>query len=295
MGKKKSIIFTLLVRLCTSIIFFIALLAFGNILYSHGKLDDLSIDNGIVLMVLNFVILLCATITMCGIYRYSDPLNMVNKINNRLIFCLQIVALVFHGYMLMNLNKYGNMQQQYNGIIIVLWVIVLVLHGMSFNNYWHTSNEELKGYISAYCLETDEKLLEIVSGIRIQTYKFAAYLVLVLLFYDMILVNIATEVTFIIINSLVIAKLFLDCLKCYSKSIASINKGRTIISSSIIFSSIGSVLIFLLYKGYIVVGILENRTAEEYGSLLLFFYIPLFMELSKIYFLEERMRGNWNI
>lgn len=258
---------TLRLRRLLDFIFYIAILLYGNMLMFFYAKENIGLRYGIV-MVLSFLIMLfIMSMTMETIFITSDPINHINVMKYRIIFFLKVVGIIITYYFGVITNNEKETVLIYNSLIFVIGGIILGLHNNIINKYGNMSSGIIEEMISSYtrsgARETDVNLL------WKRFVHFMIYCILQIFIYKYTLWRWEATIAFLIINIILLKRFFWQgCKDLY------INYWGYFCSICL-FSSIGIILMKLIYDQTIVLSIFRNRDEQELWMVFVLFYLPL--------------------
>lgn len=252
-------------------IFYIATLLYGNILMiSYGKQD---VGFLAILVVLSYLfMLLMLAVTIETIFITSDPINSRNVIRYRTIFLLKILEMgITHYFGVIINNGKGNIIL-YNLLIFVISVVIIAIHNMTINKYKNMNSESIEEMISIYT-RPDTRKTDVDLLYRNFVY-FMLYCIFQIFIYKYTLWRWEATIVFLIINIIILKKLFWQgCKDLYQNY-------KVYFYGVCMFSSIGIILMKLVYDDVIIMSIFRNRDEQELWMVFILFYIPL-MRLGK--------------
>ncbi len=249
------------------VVFYICILLCGNLLMFYYGETNINLIYGIVIVFSFLLMLFIISATMDTLFTTSDPINKINITKYRVIFFLRVVEIVITYYFSVNDNKGKEKILIYNFLIFVISGVIITLHNMIINRYKNMSSETIEEMISIYT-SSDERKID-VEAIYKKFIYFFAYCMLLIFVYRYTLWRWETTFAFLIINIIVLKKLFWEgCKKLYYKYVA-------YFFSICFISSIGIVLMKLIYDQLIVLSMFKNRDEQELWMVLMLFYLPL--------------------
>ncbi|AEV67514.1 hypothetical protein [Acetivibrio clariflavus] len=235
-------------------------------MFYYGE-TNINLIYGIVIVFSFLLMLFIISATMDTLFTTSDPINKINITKYRVIFFLRVVEIVITYYFSVNDNKGKEKILIYNFLIFVISGVIITLHNMIINRYKNMSSETIEEMISIYT-SSDERKID-VEAIYKKFIYFFAYCMLLIFVYRYTLWRWETTFAFLIINIIVLKKLFWEgCKKLYYKYVA-------YFFSICFISSIGIVLMKLIYDQLIVLSMFKNRDEQELWMVLMLFYLPL--------------------
>jgi len=249
------------------VVFYICILLCGNLLMFYYGETNINLIYGIVIVFSFLLMLFIISATMDTLFTTSDPINKINITKYRVIFFLRVVEIVITYYFSVNDNKGKEKILIYNFLILVISGVIITLHNIIINRYKNMSSETIEEMISIYT-SSDERKID-VEAIYKKFIYFFAYCMLLIFVYRYTLWRWETTFAFLIINIIVLKKLFWEgCKKLYYKYVA-------YFFSICFISSIGIVLMKLIYDQLIVLSMFKNRDEQELWMVLMLFYLPL--------------------
>ena len=249
------------------VVFYICILLCGNLLMFYYGKTNINLIYGIVIVFSFLLMLFIISANMDTLFTTSDPINKINITKYRVIFFLRVVEIVITYYFSVNDNKGKEKILIYNFLIFVISGVIITLHNMIINRYKNMSSETIEEMISIYT-SSDERKID-VEAIYKKFIYFFAYCMLLIFVYRYTLWRWETTFAFLIINIIVLKKLFWEgCKKLYYKYVA-------YFFSICFISSIGIVLMKLIYDQLIVLSMFKNRDEQELWMVLMLFYLPL--------------------
>lgn len=293
MKKRVSIHFRLILRMGVSIIFFISYLIFNNILFSIGRLENLNLINGLIIFILSSACIIMLVISTESVCRESDPINPLNVNKYRIIFIMEVITMISNSFILMNYELNVKMSQISNSIIIILGLIAVGIHSSIIKRYKALSQEKINELISNYQLSVNEKLLSMLSVIKMKIVYLIGYLIICGVFMKYPMYNVFTSMIFMGINIRVLYKLFYKELRELYSYYGKVKKAKKILWEAYVFSTVGYIFIYLTYKKSIYVPVLSGCTLDEMSVLWFLFFIPFYRYLIKDQLTLLRMIYQW--
>lgn len=258
------------------------------------RLNDIGVKNGIIVFIVTAISIITLTLSFESTNRYSDPINSMNVNKYKVICCLQVTAMVSNSIILMNYELDLKMRITSNLILIILGLIVVLIHNSIIKQYKALDNNKIDKFISRYRLQKDEELIYRVSAVRHKFYYSFWYVIICSLFIEYIFINIITTIIFIILNILIIHKLFKDVLTGLYEYLGDLEKVKKILLYACVFPSFAIILIYFIYKEIIYVPIFSGRDLLELYIIFLFSFIPFLSALKNCAIVELRMTMKWH-
>jgi hypothetical protein len=268
LGKKVIYInFTLKLRRFFDIIFYISILLYGNMLMLFYGKPNIGILNGIGIILSFLLMMLIISMTMETLFITSDPINKINVRKYRLMFFLRVVAVIITHCFGVNINYGKENILIYNLLIFVISGIIITIHNNIINKYKNMSDAIIEEMISVYN-GSDERVTD-VEVIYEKFIHFFAYCILLIFVYKYTLWRWEATLLFLIINIIVLKKFFWKgCKELYH------NYGAYFCAICI-SSSVGIILMKLVYEQVIVLSVFMNRDEQELWMVLMLFYLPI--------------------
>lgn len=258
---------TLKLRRIFDIIFYISILLYGNMLILYyGKLNISLIPK--IAIILSFLLMMfILSMTMETLFTTSDPVNKINVTQYRIIFLLRVVEIVITFCFAVAINNVKERILIYNLIIFAISGVIIALHNMIINRYKNMSEEIIEEMISVYC-SPDERKID-VEALYKRFIHFFIYCILLIFVYKYTLWRWETTLIFLALNIAVLKRFFwAGCKELYYKHVG-------YFLCICLFSSIGIILMKLVYDQVIMLLIFKNRDEQELWMVFMLFYLPL--------------------
>jgi len=258
---------TLKLRRIFDIIFYVSILLYGNMLILFYGKPNIGILYGIGIFLSFLLMLFIIGMTMETLFITSDPINKINVTKYRMIFFLRAVEVIITHCFGVNINNGKENVLIYNLLIFVISGVIITIHNNIINKYKNMSDVIIEEMISVYN-SSDERVTD-VEVIYKKFIHFLVYCILLIFVYKYTLWRWEATLFFLIINIIVMKKFFWKgCKELYHNYLA-------YFCTICIFSSIGIILMKLVYDQVIVLSVFMNRDEQELWMVLILFYLPI--------------------
>lgn len=288
--KKRSIGLTLKIRYWSSIAYYISILCYGILVVNFYGISNLTGKTGFVILLSYIIALLCLMIKAETFMKYCDPLNIGNRKKYMLICTLEFSEMIIAAVLAQvnNENRKDILQVGFIFISTMILICSIYLHKSIIKNYEEIRgceilNEKMKYYLEAVqCDKTVDvdRLFKSFCG-------FIIYIILLTFIYKYTLKYWISTFVFMAFNIFVLWKLHWSGIKELVKS------KYVYFAVVSVISSLGIVLLKLIYDKAIVLSIFQNRDEQEYLMILVLFFLPLIYYGSKLSMAYMNNKNQW--
>lgn len=292
-NKELSILFQMQLRAAGSALYLVAIFLFHSRLFYIGRINDIGLANGLLLFLLIIVQIVLLVFQSEGANLYCDPLNVRNRGKYVGIFLIELLLM---GFPVVLWTVPVMSEKRQNAFWVLFWVaaiIILVTHMQIIKNYKQMPEQEVKALIATYKMQQKEELLEKSDAIRKKGYAFIGYMIGVALLFRYLSYNVMTAALFVGVNIAVMGSLFAKPLMEFYKVTEDGRVYLRVFIVGISVSTIGYVLIYLIWQDVIRIPFFYGRSADEMGMFYLLFYLPFLRYIEMCSTVENRMMRQW--
>lgn len=294
MKKQLSIMQRLKIRMGFSIIYLLTTCFFFKRIYDIGRINNIGILNGIIMFICISIAMIMLACSMESIHSYSDPINRINKRTYRVIFCVQIILMIFCSWLVYE-NNINNLKKFiFYCIYFFMTVLIISMHWNIIERYKKMSKESVDDMIETYKMIYNAALLEKSEEVKKRAYYFIVYLILIGVFFKYFLMNTIATIAFIVLNLVVVIKMFKHAFENFYQEQSKEKPSGKILCIENIVLIIGYIFLYLVFQEKIKIRILEGRTPDELAMLYMLFYIPLYRHIINVYIVGVRMTQQWS-
>ena len=288
-----SILFQMQLRAAESALYLVAIFLFHSRLFYIGRINDIGLANGLLLFLLIIAQMVLLVFQSEGTNLYCDPVNVRNRGKYIGIILTELLLMGFPA-VLWTVPVMSEKRQ--NAFWVLFWaaaIIILVTHMQMIKNYKQMPEQEIRALIADYKMQQKEELFEKSDAIRKKGYAFIGYMIGVTLLFRYLAYNVMTAVLFAGVNIAVMVSLFAKPLREFYKITEDGSVYLRVLIVGISVSTIGYVLVYLIWQDVIRIPFFYGRSADEMGMFYLLFYIPFLKDIEMCCTIENRMMRQW--
>lgn len=288
--KKRSIWLALKIRYWSSIIYYISIMFYGILVINLYDKDHIQMGMGFIILLSYIIALICLLIKAETIMKYCDPLNINNRKKYIVICTLEFSEMVIAAILAQvnNINNNSVLQMSFVVVAVMILICSIYLQKKIIEDYEkikHSAdiNEKIKDYLEAISCNNVTDIDKLFKNFC----KFTIYIILLTFIYKYTLYHWILTFMFIFLNVFILWKLHWTGIKELVKS-----KYSYFIVVCIV-SSLGIVLLKLIYDRVIILNIFQNRDEQEYLMVLFLFFLPLSYYGSKLSVIYMNKKNKW--
>lgn len=255
----------------------------------YGR-EHIKMGMGLMILFSYIIALICLMIKAETIMKYCDPVNINNRKKYIVICTLEFLEMIIAAFFAQvnNINDNISLQVSFAVVTVIILICSVYLHKGIIEDYEkikHSTvlNKKIKDYSEAIECNNVENIDELFKNFC----KFTIYIILLIFIYKYTLYHWILTCMFIFLNVLILWKLHWTGIKELVKS-----KYAYFIVVSIV-SSLGIVLLKLIYDKVIILNIFQNRDEQEYLMVLVLFFSPLIYYGSKLSVIYMNKKNKW--
>ncbi len=284
----RSIYSTLWARCINCVIFNITIILYGLYLNYCYKINDIGLVAGLIILVSYLVLLICITISIESVMKDADPLSIYNRKKYAVILSMEFMQIIVTYFVIMSENRSVVVAFLFSVLNLIVMYFAININKSIIDTYNSMSDNEILSLIHNFSSSNStEKKIDTVPLYK-NFFRFTFYIILLYFIYKVSLNNWLTTVIFSLLNCVVIVYLFLEGSKKLVKHYILYLAGVCFIST------LGIVLMKLIYDGVIDLSIFKGRDEQEYLMCLVLFYLPITIYGKRLFKVNAKYTTKWS-
>lgn len=284
----RSIYNVLWTRNIDSAIFNVIIVVYGLYLNCYYKKSDIGFGAGLIVLVSYVVLMICIMVSLESVMKNADPLSVYNRKKYAVILGMEILQIVITYIFFMSENKSDVKTFLYIGFNLLVLYLVLNINKSIIDTYKSMSDSEVGSIIHNFSSKNStEKKVDTVPLYK-SFFRFQIYVILLYFIYKVSLMNWITTVIFSLINCAVIVYFFKNGTKQLVKHYILYLAGVCLVST------VGIVLLKMIYDGVIDLSIFKGRDKQEYLMCMVLFYLPITIYGKRLFKLNAKYTTKWS-